>query len=209
MPSQPPRPAAKSKSRSKSQSRVRSGSRGQRPSKSPGRAGSVGRKPSPGGDVSTLVAEVSAINTPDRVSPSPKRKTRRGSTPPVKRTQFTEVPEVQPFRPDPSPLTPLGWDVEAAKAAGTQHPSKRECSAEKPVNPNAVLKNALSKFKPNRWRGEKPEPKAKAKHKAKGRGKGRGKGKGNVQLASGVEINPRVISVRPGKGQKRGKGKKK
>ena len=79
---------------------------------------------------------------------------------------------------------------------------------ERPKAPSAALKAALDKWKPGARKWRKPVAKAKAQAKQKSKGKGRGSGKGNVQLASGVEINPRVISVRPGKGQKGGKGKK-
>ena len=153
---------------------------------------------------------MAGIRTPDRVSPSPKRKTRRGSTPPAKRTTFAVPAEEKPFRPNP--LTPIGWDVEAAKASGAQHPSASQATAPGAGDNNAVLKNAISKWQPqNKWRLMSPAAKAKAKAKSKAKGvkKGGGKGKSTVKLPSGVEVDQRVVTISPGKGQRRGRGKSK
>ena len=152
------------------------------------------------------------------MSPSPKRGVKRDRTPPAKRTQVNEAPEVHPFRP--APLTPIGWDVEAAKAAGTVHPSGREWYADDPDNPNA---NARRQMKDLKRKGgyRKPwgQPKAKAKAKvqpgnngkgqrnSKGKGR-RGKGKGQAKTGQ-VNAAPAIKFKPPSKDKGRGKGKKK
>ena len=133
-----------------------------------------------------LAKELKGVSTPDRVSPSPKRGAKRDRTPPAKRTQINEAPETHPFRP--SPLTPIGWDVEAAKAAGTVHPSGREWYADDPDNPNANIRRALNKEKRkggfrNRWGKAQAKAKAKAKAGNKGKGQRSGKGKGQANAA--------------------------
>ena len=126
----------------------------------------------------------------------------------MKRATIAAPAEDQPFRA--TPLTPIGWDVEAAQASGAQHPSNQQGGAPAGGKQNAVLKNAITKFKPlNQWQLKKAAAKAKAKGKAKGGQKGRGKGQGNVKLASGIEVDPRVVTISPGKGRRRGKGKQK
>ena len=156
---------------------------------------------------------ISKIKTPERVSPSPKRKGKRSRTPPARRAQINEVPEIQPFRP-PTPLTPIGWDVDAAKAAGTVHPAstkpaaQKEWTADDPNNPNAVLKRALKRAKAEQGRRKgqgKGKPKAKAKAKATGQGQQ------DAPAATGGKggKNTRIIRFNnPRKGKGRGKGKK-
>ena len=110
-------------------------------------------------------------------------------------------------------MTPVGWDVEAAKAAGTVHPSGREWFADDPDNPNANIRRALKKEKQkggfrNRW-GQ-ATAKGKAKAKPGGKGKGRRSGKGKGQAKAGQQDASRVIKFKPpSKGKGRGRGKQK
>ena len=151
---------------------------------------------------------MAGIGTPPRVSPSPKAGAGRRRTPPARREKDGEANAQRPLQP--APLTPVGWDVEAAKAAGVQHPAAKAQAAppgardasHSPDNPNKVerLKRQQLKrsFFPSRGRG--------------GKGKGRGKQQGAGQW---VQIQPvvkkkargrgggpsqRLVFQRPGKG---------
>ena len=146
-PPMPPRQAATLGSKSPNRQRRRSTSRASKPSKCPKRSASGGRAPSPGANKVGLAAEMSGISTPTHVSPSPKRKGKRSRTPPARRTQINENPEVQPFRP--TPLTPISWDVDAARTSGAAHPATSTTGAvdnsniDDPNNPHAVLRRAI------------------------------------------------------------------
>ena len=141
------------------------------------------------------------------MSPSPKRKGRKSRTPPARRTQINENLEIQPFRP-PSPLTPLGWDLDAAKTSGAAHPATSASAApdasniDDPNNPHAVLRRAINKAKHEQRKGA---AKAKAKGKTKGQSKGQGKSRGGK---GGKNANhSRIVRISSGKGKARGRGK--
>ena len=160
------------------------------------------------------------INSPRRPSASPKRKAKRGNTPPAKRTSFVQHAEEQPFGIGgrPAPLTPLGWDVDAARAADTIHPSDRSPkikAADDSNNPNAAARLAL---KASKWQKAKIQRKGEQKGKAqKGKGAGAGgkaagkkaagkKGKGKQAEAKAARV---VKFTPPGKDAKgAGKAKK-
>jgi len=221
-PSQPPRPGARlSKSRSASaKSKARSPGAG-RTSASPNVRPAKKTSASP---VSTRaqLAWLDGVNSPKRPTPSPKRKLRRGNTPPVKRTTFVEHPEQQPVMPI-APLTPISWDVDAAKAAGTQHPSGRPAPQAGEAGPetNASVKKALKKQKMLEGRrgfgqkGKKGKSKkgassdgaAAAHNGAEGKGARKGgKGKGRGKPGDGGPA--RVVFKTPSKDAKGG-GKQK
>ena len=210
-PSQPPRPAATLGSKSPRRQQRRSTSRASRPPGSPKRSVSGGRGLSPGGPRAAIAAEANGIGTPTRVSPSPKRKAKRSRTPPAKRTTINAQPEVQPFRP--TPLTPIGWDIDAAKAAGAAHPATTTALApdasniDDPNNPHAVERRALARSKFQAQAKRRAEAKAKAKGKGRGQGKGRGKSQGG--RGGKKANNSRIVFTPPGKGKARGKAKNK
>ena len=212
-PPQPPRQeanrsrstSAPRRSKSRSPGAKRSASRGA--SKSPQRrlAGANAAK-------AKLVAELSGIGTPPRITPSPKRKGRRGATPPARRNPPADQGAPAPF--NPQPLTPVGWDVDAAQRAATPHPSAnaqaappaaREAS-HSPDNPNRVERLRRQQERRNRWRteaspnkgkgGQKGKPAAIAKVKPGPKGKGKGGKKGNTRYVT--------LNVNPGKGAKGG-----
>ena len=134
-----------------------------------------------------------------------------------------EHPEQQPFIPI-APLTPISWDVDAAKAAGTQHPSGRPAPqagvAGHTPETNASVKKALNKqtMLEGKWgarqKGKKGQSKKGASsdggavpHKgAEGKGRG-GKGKGGKGKGRGKpeEVGAaRVVFQAPSKDAKGG-----
>ena len=147
------------------------------------------------------------INSPRRPSASPKRKAKRGNTPPAKRTSFVQRAEEQPFGIGgrPAPLTPLGWDVNAARAADTIHPSDESpkiMAADDPDNPNALARRLLKRQ--GRWGKEASQRKGGQKGKAQ-KGKGAGAdGKGKAKKGAGkkgkgkqAEAAARVVKFTP------------
>ena len=160
------------RSKSKSPASRRGASQGQ--SKSPQR-----RLQDAANAKAKLAAEMAGITTPPKPSASPKRGARRGRTPPRRRESTAEESAQQPFQP--SPLTPVGWDVDSAKAAGTIHPSAKKGAAPQsareashsPDNPNRVARLELKREKKQRWR---------LPQKILGGGRGRGgRGRGNAK----------------------------
>jgi hypothetical protein len=136
----------------------------------------------------------------------------------VKRTTFVEHPEQQPFIPI-APLTPIAWDVDAAKAAGTQHPSGRPAphAGEAGAETNASVKKALKKQKmlERAKKGKKGKSKkgasadgaAAPQKSAEGKGAGQGgKGKGRGKKGDGGPA--RFVFKTPSKDAKGG-GKRK
>ena len=137
----------------------------------------------------------------------------------MKRTSFVEHPEQQPFIPI-APLTPIAWDVDAAKAAGTQHPSGRPAphAGEAGAETNASVKKALKKQKVLEQRlkkskkgqskkGASADGAAAPQKGAKGKGAGKGgQGKGHGKKGNGGPA--RFVYKTPSKDAKGG-GKRK
>ena len=123
----PQRPGA-SMSKSAPRQGKKSASPARRRSASKGTSQSPQRRSQAAADAKAqLAAEMAGIGTPPRVSPSPKPGANRRRTPPARREKNAEADAQQPLQP--SPLTPVGWDVEAAKAAGSHHPSAKAQAA--------------------------------------------------------------------------------
>ena len=129
---------------------------------------------------------MAGITTPPKPSASPKRGARRGRTPPRRRESTAEESAQQPFQP--SPLTPVGWDVDSAKAAGTVHPSaKRKAglpanreASHSPDNPNRLARLELKRQK-NALKREKKKRRPELQKFWGGGGRGRGgTGRGNA-----------------------------
>ena len=160
------------------------------------------------------LAWLEGINSPRRPSASPKRKAKRANTPPAKRTSFVEHAEQQPFAVGgrTAPLTPLSWDVDAAREARTEHPSAKPIAhtsgGEESDNPNARARKTIKDAK-RAWHNRKGGPGQKGKGRGRGGGgpgpKGeKGKGKANDQQ-KGAE---RQVFINSGKDAK-GAGKRK
>ena len=141
---------------------------------------------------------MSGIGTPPRVSPSPKRAAKRGCTPPRPRDSAAEERAQHPF--PPSPLTPVGWDVDLAKAAGTVHPSAKKVAppranregSHSPDNPNKVARMEIRKEKRQgarthfNWWGR----------GGAGRGRGRG-GRGTNKAQAAQPAQQEAAKVNP------------
>ena len=120
---------------------------------------------------------------------------------------------------NPQPLTPPGWDVDAAQRAATKHPATKAQAAQpaerershSPDNPNKVERLRRQQEHRNRWRkkgqeegkgkgkskgGKKGKPAAIAKVNPGSKGKGKGGKKGNWSYVT--------LNVNPGKGAKGG-----
>ena len=104
-----------------------------------------------------------------------------------------------------APMTPLGWDVAAAKAAGTAHPSAKA--------PGAIAKSPVVKPKAkSKSRSPNPQGGGKDQGKAKGKGqKGKAKGKGRKAKGTGKKNGKggrKIVFRVPGKGTRKGGGQK-
>ena len=162
---------------------------------------------------------MSSIGSPKRISPSPKKKGRRSATPPAKRVVVDIHAEELPFRP--APLTPVGWDVDAAQAKGQHHPSTRSPNA-MPVDEHGKTnadyrwelkqaKKEAARIRKNRRSGKdggKGQGKGGKASKGKGQGKGQAKGKpvGVAKVKAKDKgkqkggKSGRIVTFRPGKG---------
>ena len=126
----------------------------------------------------------------------------RAATPPAQRQP---VPKAGRPNTDgrPAPLTPVSWDLDASKAAGTVHPSTRAAILP-PDGPGGAAAAAVAERSRSRSskKGDAKKDKGKGKDKGQKKGKGKGKDKGKAK----GQFNYRQL--RSGKGSRKGRGKK-
>jgi hypothetical protein len=98
-------------------------------------------------------------------------------------------------------MTPVGWDTDAAKTAGIVHPSARAAilPSEGAAPPEAGAEDRRSRSRDSK-KGKKGKDKGTGKGKDKGKKEGKGKGKGGRRK--------RYNKLIPGKGSRKGRGKK-
>ena len=147
-------------------------------------------------------AAPSGARPPSRSKSKSPATPKRGSTPPARRVGFHDALAARQSD-GKSPMTPLTWDLAAAKASGTVHPSAKAGAI-----PKAKAEQPKAKSKSpslNRAPGGKGRGKAKKKgQKGKGGKPWGGKDSGK-QNATGVR---KIVFKVPGKGTRKGGGRR-